>query len=73
MVFDIIRFAFICWFCVVFVLGKLSYAVVFLQNLLLASFIVWYFGLLTSFSPTYAWILILRGLVGGGMAGMPHG
>ncbi|XP_052802513.1 putative transporter SVOPL isoform X2 [Mya arenaria] len=43
------------------------------NNLLLASFVVWYFGLLTSFSPTYAWVLILRGLVGGGMAGMPHG
>ncbi|XP_053375836.1 putative transporter SVOPL isoform X2 [Mercenaria mercenaria] len=41
--------------------------------LLLASWLVWYFGLLTSFSPSYAWILILRGLVGGGIAGMPHG
>lgn len=41
--------------------------------LILASFVVCYFGLLTSFSPSYAWILILRGLVGAGMAGMPHG
>ncbi|XP_052214568.1 putative transporter SVOPL isoform X12 [Dreissena polymorpha] len=31
-----------------------------------------YFGLLTSFSPSYKWILILRGLVGGGMAGSPQ-
>lgn len=41
--------------------------------LLLVSFLVWYFGFLTSFSPTYAWILVLRGLVGGGMGGTPHG
>ncbi|WAR02619.1 SVOPL-like protein, partial [Mya arenaria] len=31
-----------------------------------------YFGLLTSFSPSYTWVLILRGLVGGGMAGSPQ-
>ncbi|KAH3736402.1 hypothetical protein DPMN_042965 [Dreissena polymorpha] len=43
------------------------------NNLMLASVVVWYFGLLTSFSPSYFWILLLRGLVGAGMAGMPHG
>ncbi|XP_060563104.1 synaptic vesicle 2-related protein-like isoform X2 [Ruditapes philippinarum] len=41
--------------------------------LLLISWLVWYFGLLTTFSPTYVWILILRGLVGGALAGTPHG
>ncbi|KAL4224242.1 hypothetical protein ACF0H5_017695 [Mactra antiquata] len=41
--------------------------------MLLVSFGVWYFGLLTSFSPSYVWILILRCLVGAGMAGMPQG
>ena len=25
------------------------------------------------FSPSFTWILILRGLVGGGMGGTPHG
>ncbi|KAH3736462.1 hypothetical protein DPMN_043030 [Dreissena polymorpha] len=43
------------------------------NNLMLASVVVWYFGLLTSFSPSYFWLLLLRGLVGAGMAGMPHG
>ncbi|KAK6190710.1 hypothetical protein SNE40_002513 [Patella caerulea] len=38
-------------------------------------FVAWvgYFGLLTSVVPNYTWILILRGLVGGGMAGSPQG
>lgn len=35
---------------------------------------VWigYFGLLTTFSPSFIWILILRGMVGAGLAGSPQ-
>ncbi|CAL1534353.1 unnamed protein product [Lymnaea stagnalis] len=32
-----------------------------------------FFGFLTTFSPSFAWILILRGLVGFGMGGSPQG
>ncbi|XP_071094452.1 putative transporter SVOPL [Haliotis cracherodii] len=37
--------------------------------------VVWigYFGMLTSASPSYTWILILRSLVGAGMGGSPQG
>nr|XP_022345746.1 synaptic vesicle 2-related protein-like isoform X2 [Crassostrea virginica] len=31
-----------------------------------------YFGLLTTFSPSFMWVLILRGLVGAGLAGSPQ-
>jgi len=43
-----------------------------LQTLYLVAVWIGYFGLLTSFSPSYTWVLILRGLVGGGMAGSPQ-
>ncbi|KAK7087411.1 synaptic vesicle 2-related protein-like [Littorina saxatilis] len=44
------------------------------RTLLLIS-TVWtaFFGLLTTFSPFYVWLLILRGLVGVGMGGIPQG
>ncbi|KAL4224126.1 hypothetical protein ACF0H5_017579 [Mactra antiquata] len=42
------------------------------KTLYMVAFWIGYFGLLTSFSPSYVWILILRGLVGGGMAGSPQ-
>ncbi|KAK3084315.1 hypothetical protein FSP39_011490, partial [Pinctada imbricata] len=32
-----------------------------------------YFGFLTTFSPSFVWLLILRGLVGSGLAGSPQG
>ncbi|XP_076434867.1 synaptic vesicle 2-related protein-like [Babylonia areolata] len=32
-----------------------------------------YFGFLTSFAPSYYWLLLLRGLVGIGMGGVPQG
>ncbi|XP_061197259.1 putative transporter SVOPL isoform X1 [Saccostrea echinata] len=31
-----------------------------------------YFGFLTTFSPSFIWVLILRGLVGAGLAGSPQ-
>lgn len=31
-----------------------------------------YFGFLTTFSPSFMWVLILRGLVGAGLAGSPQ-
>ncbi|KAK7481536.1 hypothetical protein BaRGS_00027185, partial [Batillaria attramentaria] len=32
-----------------------------------------FFGVLTTFSPVYIWLLLLRGLVGVGMGGIPQG
>ncbi|XP_052799993.1 putative transporter SVOPL [Mya arenaria] len=42
------------------------------KTLYMVAIWIGYFGLLTSFSPSYTWVLILRGLVGGGMAGSPQ-
>ncbi|XP_035829523.1 putative transporter SVOPL [Aplysia californica] len=42
-------------------------------TLMLVTLCIGYFGLLTSLSPTYYWVLILRGLVGVGMGGSPQG
>ncbi|XP_045173106.2 putative transporter SVOPL isoform X2 [Mercenaria mercenaria] len=42
------------------------------KTLYMVALWIGYFGLLTSFSPSYTWVLILRGLVGGGMAGSPQ-
>ncbi|KAK3606569.1 hypothetical protein CHS0354_041539 [Potamilus streckersoni] len=42
------------------------------KTLIIISVWIGYYGFLTTFSPSYAWILILRGLVGGGMAGSPQ-
>ncbi|XP_071503939.1 synaptic vesicle 2-related protein-like [Diadema antillarum] len=39
----------------------------------LCSFLVFYFGLLSSFSPTFTWLLILRGLVGTSLGGASQG
>ncbi|XP_060075851.1 putative transporter SVOPL [Ylistrum balloti] len=41
-------------------------------TLYMVSLWIGYFGLLTTFSPSYVWILILRSLVGGGLAGSPQ-
>ncbi|OWF42245.1 putative transporter SVOPL [Mizuhopecten yessoensis] len=41
-------------------------------TLYMVSLWIGYFGLLTTFSPSYIWILILRSLVGGGLAGSPQ-
>ncbi|KAL8619134.1 hypothetical protein ACOMHN_019406 [Nucella lapillus] len=41
--------------------------------LLMTTMITAYFGLLASFAPTYIWFLLLRGLVGFGMGGVPQG
>jgi len=43
-----------------------------LQELLLCSMFTFYFGLLSAFSPNYVWILILRGIVGFGIGGVPQ-
>lgn len=42
-------------------------------TLYMVSMWIGYFGLLTTFSPSYTWILILRSLVGGGLGGSPQG
>ncbi|ESO95523.1 hypothetical protein LOTGIDRAFT_160688 [Lottia gigantea] len=42
------------------------------KALLMIVFWIAYFGLLTAATPNYTWLLILRGLVGGGMAGSPQ-
>ncbi|CAG5123519.1 unnamed protein product [Candidula unifasciata] len=41
--------------------------------LVMVTMCVGYFGILTTFSPTYGWMLVLRGLVGVGMGGSPQG
>ncbi|XP_075261107.1 synaptic vesicle 2-related protein-like isoform X2 [Convolutriloba macropyga] len=41
-------------------------------GLVVSSVITFYFGALTAFSPSYGWILILRGLTGVGIAGAPQ-
>ncbi|KAH9518620.1 hypothetical protein Btru_005805 [Bulinus truncatus] len=42
-------------------------------TLMMVTLWIGYFGFLTTFSPTYSWIVILRGLVGVGMGGSPQG
>ena len=44
----------------------------FLQTLYMVTTWIGYFGLLTTFSPSFMWVLILRGLVGAGLAGSPQ-
>ncbi|XP_076434942.1 synaptic vesicle 2-related protein-like [Babylonia areolata] len=41
-------------------------------ELILCSLVTFYFGILSAFSPTYIWLLILRGLVGFGIGGAPQ-
>ena len=41
-------------------------------GLIMCVILTFYFGLLSSFSPNFAWILILRGLVGFGVGGVPQ-
>jgi len=40
-----------------------------LQTLIIAACWIGYFGILTSQSPNYTWIVLLRGLVGFGFGG----
>ncbi|RUS78077.1 hypothetical protein EGW08_014157, partial [Elysia chlorotica] len=42
-------------------------------TLLLVTVVIGYFGLLATGSPSYPWLLFLRGVVGCGMGGSPHG
>ena len=41
-------------------------------ELIMCSAFTFYFGILSSFSPTFLWMLILRGLVGFGIGGAPQ-
>ncbi|KAL8604650.1 hypothetical protein ACOMHN_013430 [Nucella lapillus] len=41
-------------------------------ELILCSLVTFYFGILSAFSPTFIWLLILRGLVGFGIGGAPQ-
>ncbi|XP_071790477.1 synaptic vesicle 2-related protein-like [Asterias amurensis] len=41
-------------------------------GLIMCSVWLFYYGLMSSFSPTYIWILVLRGLVGFGVGGVPQ-
>ncbi|XP_013392843.1 synaptic vesicle 2-related protein isoform X2 [Lingula anatina] len=42
------------------------------MELILSSVFTFYYGLVSSFSPVYVWMLILRGLVGFGIGGAPQ-
>jgi len=41
-------------------------------GLWLCTIVTFYFGLLSSFAPNFIWVLILRGLVGFGVGGVPQ-
>jgi MFS family permease len=41
-------------------------------SLILSTFFLFYFGALSTFSPIFIWLLILRGLVGFGIGGAPQ-
>ncbi|PVD31696.1 hypothetical protein C0Q70_07114 [Pomacea canaliculata] len=41
-------------------------------ELIMCSVVTFYFGILSAFSPSYVWLLILRGLVGFGIGGAPQ-
>ncbi|GFO32724.1 synaptic vesicle 2-related protein [Plakobranchus ocellatus] len=41
--------------------------------LVMVTLCIGYFGLLTTFSPSFGWMLFLRGMVGVGMGGSPQG
>ena len=43
-----------------------------IQALVLCSLFTFYYGILSAASPSYLWILILRGLVGFGIGGAPQ-
>ena len=45
----------------------------FSQSLLFSTLWTGYFGLLTTFSPSYLWMVMLRGLVGAGVSGLVQG
>ena len=40
--------------------------------LILCTFVLFYFGALSTFSPVFAWLLVLRSLVGFGIGGVPQ-
>ncbi|KAK0060536.1 synaptic vesicle 2-related protein [Biomphalaria pfeifferi] len=42
-------------------------------TLIMVTIWIGFFGFLATFSPTYSWIVLLRGLVGVGMGGSPQG
>ncbi|XP_070204759.1 synaptic vesicle 2-related protein-like isoform X2 [Littorina saxatilis] len=41
-------------------------------ELIMCSLVTFYFGILSAFSPSFIWLLILRGLVGVGIGGAPQ-
>ncbi|XP_063971726.1 synaptic vesicle 2-related protein-like [Lytechinus pictus] len=42
------------------------------SGLIIASAWIFYFGVVSSFAPTFGWILVMRGLVGVGVGGVPQ-
>ena len=44
----------------------------FLQGLKISVLWTLYYGILSAFAPVYSWILVLRGLVGFGIGGVPQ-
>ena len=44
----------------------------FFQELILCSMFTFYYGILSALAPNYIWLLILRGLVGFGIGGVPQ-
>lgn len=60
----------------IFVLGSVNFAfLVFLpsaQGLKISVLWTLYYGVLSGFAPVYSWILVLRGLVGFGIGGVPQ-
>ena len=43
-----------------------------LQGLKISVLWTLYYGILSAFAPVYSWILVLRGLVGFGIGGVPQ-
>lgn len=43
-----------------------------LQGLKISVLWTLYYGVLSAFAPVYSWILVLRGLVGFGIGGVPQ-
>lgn len=56
----------------IFLRTNFFFSVLFLQGLILTSVVVFYFGVLSGFAPNYAWLLVIRFLVGYGIGGAPQ-